>query len=292
MLYIVAAMHCEAKPLIRQFGLKRDDSARFFEIYRNEDKALVLSGVGKMRSAIATSHILSRLEPDKNSAIVNIGTCGSVSKSLPIGSPVLINKIKDGESGREYYPDILLRHIDMQQGFLETHNKVITCNDIYIHEQESHEQKHIHPDFVDMEASGFFQAAERFVGPHQIYVVKVISDYLEGNLIDKAYIADCMEKAMPDIEKLIDKILIFQGQAVKEDIFTSEDSIILKKLISHLRLTNYQTHQLYDMARAFKIRTGSKIPEFEEIMSVAIKTKEQSKKFFNYIEQKLTMIRE
>ena len=145
---------------------------------------------------------------------------------------------------------------------------------------------------MDMEASGFFQAAERFLGPHQIYVVKVVSDYLEGNLMDKAYITDCMEKAMPDIKKLIDEILNFQGQAVKEDIFTSEDRIMLKNLVSHLRLTNYQTHQLYDMARAFKIRTGSKIPEFKGIMSSDIKTKEQGKKFFNQIKQILTTVRE
>lgn len=288
MLYIVAAMHCEAKPLIQQFNLKRDASARFFEIYRNEDMALVVSGVGKMRAAIATSHILSRLEPDESSAIVNIGTCGSISKSLAVGNLVLINKIKDVETGREYYPDMLLRKIFMEQGSLDTHNEVLTRNNMVAY----YKQKDRYPDFVDMEASGFFQAAERFLGPHQIYVVKVVSDYLEGNLMDKAYITDCMEKAMPDIKKLIDEILNFQGQAVKEDIFTSEDRITLEKLVSHLRLTNYQTHELYDMARAFKIRTGSKIPEFKGIMSSDIKTKEQGKKFFNQIKQILTTVRE
>lgn len=288
MLYIVVAMHCEAKPLIQQFALKRDDSARFFEIYKNEDKVLVISGVGKMRSAIATTHILSRLELDENSVIVNIGTCGSISKSLSVGSPVLINKIKDAETGKEYYPDILLRHISMEQGSLDTHNKVfIRDNMANIYGQEDR-----YPDFVDMEASGFFQAAERFVGPHQIYVVKVVSDYLEGDLLDKVYIADCMDKAMPYIKELIDKIANFQGQAVKGDIFTAEDKIILEKLISHLRLTNYQSHQLNDIARAFKIRTGSKIPDFKEIMNVDVKTKEQGKKLFNHVKQTLTMVKE
>lgn len=288
MLYIVVALHCEAKPLIREFELKRDNSARFFEIYKRNDKMMVISGIGKMKSAIATAHILSMVEPENNTAVVNIGTCGSVIDKLSIGTPVLVNKIRDAETGKEYYPDMVLPHISIEQGSLETHNRIITHEDM----RQMHNKNGAYSEYIDMEASGFFQAAERFVGPHQIYVVKVISDFLEGDLPDKDHVMACMEMALPEIKALIDQIADFCRQGAQNKIFTPEDEEILKGLIQHLRLTNYQSHQLYDMARAYKIRTGLKVPEFKEFTDANIKTKEEGKILFKRLSKILTMVEE
>jgi len=287
MIYVVTALHCEAMPFIREYELKRDDSARFFEVYRNANTMLIVSGIGKMKAAIATAHILSRVEPEEDSAVINIGTCGSILKELPVGTPILISKIRDEESGREYYPDMLLPDIAVAQGSLVTHNAVISRSDI-----EKYNKEVGYPEYIDMEASGFFQAAERFVGPHQIYVIKVISDYLEGIWLEKEYITDCMEKALPGIKNVLEHVSAFCHQAVIKDVFTSEEKTILERLECHLRLTNYQSNQLYNMARAYKIRTGLRVPEFKELMEIDFKTKEEGKSLFRQVCKILSTIKE
>src|SRR5690554_1763627 len=109
MILIITALMIEAAPLIEHFRLRRDMSIHEFPVYRNADIALIVSGVGKVRSAIAATYLLSicntkynkdieNVNDDsciKDHTLVNIGFCGASETQYEIGSLILINKVID-----------------------------------------------------------------------------------------------------------------------------------------------------------------------------------------------------
>ena len=147
---IVCAYLKEAKPLIEYFGLKKRNDK--FLIYENEKITLIISGQGKLNSAIATTFLLSTRNI---SHIINFGIAGS--SEYKIGEIFLINKIND-----KYFPDILVSH-----KFKESE---IICFDEVVTEGNY--------KLVDMESEGFFKAAIKFLKSHQIHLIKVVSDNL------------------------------------------------------------------------------------------------------------------
>ena len=60
------ALHCEAKPIIDYYRLKKDPAENAFDVYQDERIACVVSGIGGINMAAATAWMLSfksRLEP-------------------------------------------------------------------------------------------------------------------------------------------------------------------------------------------------------------------------------------
>src|SRR3989338_2228617 len=110
MIYLVVALHPEAKPLIEHFELKRDTSLPKISLYTHDHIHLIVSGFGSIRSAIATTSVLSQSRVPPNSVIFNVGIAGCRNESTPLGSAFLINKIIDHDLGKHFYPDILFKH--------------------------------------------------------------------------------------------------------------------------------------------------------------------------------------
>ncbi len=156
----VSAFEAEAAPLIDLFEL-RLSADRPFRLYRNETTALVISGMGKLSSAAATSYLLASLLPS-DTEIFNFGLCGA--KTHPIGSLWQIRKVIDRCSGAVYHlPAPLLA----QQAS-------ITCE-----ETPRRDAKGLKSDLIDMESSGFLLAARHFLAPSRIHLLKVVSDHLD-----------------------------------------------------------------------------------------------------------------
>ena len=147
---IVCAYLKEAKPLIEYFGLKKINEK--FLIYENEKITLIISGQGKLNSAIATTFLLSTRNI---SHIINFGIAGS--SEYKIGEIFLINKIND-----KYFPDILVSH-KFKESEISCFDEVVTGGNYKL---------------VDMESEGFFKAAIKFLKSHQIHLIKVVSDNL------------------------------------------------------------------------------------------------------------------
>jgi len=283
MIYIVTALPCEASPFIERYGLKRDD-CRHFSLYRGQDMSLIVSGVGKMASAIATTYMLARnLKPgqaggEEDLAIINIGVCGALHRRYLIGAPLLIHKVVDHETGKQYFPDILIEH-PFEEGSVETHNHVIRRQDVLSGRVE------LQADLVDMEASGFFQAASRFLAPHQIYVIKVVGDYLDVADFDRQRIARCISRTLDAVDGFITQI---EGLCTTEgDVVTSYERRQLEDVKQSLRLTVTQGHQLMDMARRYKLRTGRSLPDLSEFIQIEVRIKAEGKKAFERIRRLL-----
>ena len=115
---IVCAMKKESKKIVEKLNLSRVND----EIFRKENVTLLLSGVGKQRTAISLTKYLC--ENDKPDLVINIGYAGSTD--IKVGSWVNITKSYNYEwniPGEERYSFIdlgnkeltLLNNLDIQK---------------------------------------------------------------------------------------------------------------------------------------------------------------------------------
>lgn len=267
MLYFVCAFYNEAKPIINFYKLKRVNENRYFQVFENEDIKLIISGIGKINSATSVSHIVSKYGISDEDIILNIGICGS--KERNIGETVLINKIHDIETGRDYYPDILINH-QFKEGILETFSKPVVDCDIQ--------------DICDMEGSGFFKASSKFFSPHQIQLIKIVSDHLDGVKLTGEFVENLIEKNISSIDEYINKM---KNSFVKEDLLDTWDKRMISQISSILNLTENQKIQFNRAYIGYKIREG-KSPEFiKKILDIRVHDKNESKREFKKLINKL-----
>ncbi|NPA55011.1 MAG: hypothetical protein GXO40_01435 [Epsilonproteobacteria bacterium] len=147
---IIAAFYKEVSFLISHYNLKKQNTP--FEIFANEQLAVVISGMGKINAAMATTYACAIFDVE---FIINFGIAGSSVHA--IGEIFLINKIN-----ANLYPDILFYHPFRESG--------IICSDTVVTKGQI--------ELVDMESEGFFVSASKFVLLGNIFVIKVVSDNL------------------------------------------------------------------------------------------------------------------
>ena len=231
---IITALFPEAKPFIEQLKLKKDLSIKTHQVFKNEDTALIISGIGAIKSAIATTLLISRYSDNRAQdpiALLSVGIAAS-SKEMPIGEAYLINKISDQNTNTHYYPEMLLKSKTLETSLLTVSSP---CSDF---------PKELSPStLIDMEASGTLQAASTFLSTEQIVVFKVISDHCSPTDIKKNNISPLISK---HIETFCEK-LNQTHQYLRENRpqhLPPEHNKILEQLTKHLKLTQSQQRML------------------------------------------------
>ena len=183
MISIVTALMLEAKPIIEHFKLKKDIDIHPYPVYRNSDISLIVSGIGKIKSAMAAVYLLSVYNTTKNDSLLNIGFCGASKTNYDIGSLLLINKVTDMDTKKDYYPDVLI-NINIPQVSLQCFQQTISNNEW---DNEF---------YCDMESTGIMEVANKFIYAHNVVLLKIISDFLQPKNLDnkilKKYITDNM----------------------------------------------------------------------------------------------------
>ena len=155
MTYIVTALMSEAQPIIEFLNLTKKED-KIFPIFSNHDITLIVSGLGKINSAIAVTYI------KPTNKIINIGICGS--SSYKIGNHYKIKKIIDKSSQK-------VLHICKD-------GETITCVDTP--QNNPNEFKNT---LVDMESFGFYQASKKFQKSENIELYKIVSDSISDTIL-------------------------------------------------------------------------------------------------------------
>jgi nucleoside phosphorylase len=159
MLIWICALHCEAKPVIDRYRLKKSHDESAFDVYYGDGMACVVSGIGKVASAAASAWVAALHANEAALGWINLGVAGAAEHD--IGELFLLDKIVDGDSGQAFYPVPV--SASAQRGG--------TCLTLNRPGQDYREDV-----LFDMEASGFMQSALRFSSAELIQVLKVISD--------------------------------------------------------------------------------------------------------------------
>lgn len=159
MLIWVCALHCEAKPVIDFYRLKKSHDDNTYDLYRRHDMTCIVSGPGKLASAAATAWMAGREQASGPHAWINLGTAGAAEHE--IGALFQLHQIIDADSEQRFYPVIA------EKSALEGHAGLCLS-------QASTEYRDEY--LYDMESSGFMQSAIRFSSAELIRCIKVVSD--------------------------------------------------------------------------------------------------------------------
>jgi len=264
----------EARPIIQHFNLQHKNLLPNVQIWQNEQFAITVTGVGKVRAAAVTGIVCSTLT-ESVEAMVNIGIAGATIDAKK-GDLFVINKISDAHSGNTYYPDMA-----MQTGLQETGLKT------YDHPvQKEHLNGTAYNGLIDMEGAGFFEAAGMYLSTSRISCLKIVSDFLEGQLLDKKEIEEFIRSNTQAIEFYLNKY----RRILNDDCniaFSREESELFNAITGRLNLTTTQQRQLKKTALYRKIKSGNLPSIFQPFTRVSVDSKEERNKYFNSLKNEL-----
>ena len=170
MTFYSIATYSEAKAIIDRFGLKK--SAEFYE---SDDIKLVISGMGAVKSAVATTKLLSKYEAKKDDVIFNIGVAGA-NFETSLGSIYEVKKVVD------FCSKSILTLKGGDKKLITYPSATYKCD--------------IKNSLVDMEGYGFLASAKEFIDIENIMIKKVVSDLLDPKSFDKAKVYEWIRKCV------------------------------------------------------------------------------------------------
>ena len=227
----VVALSCEAKPIISHFNLRKRDST-LFKIYSNQDHSirLIISGIGSSASSRATKHLALASEADMGTAWLNIGIGGH--DNLPLEKAILAHKITDSQTGKTWFPQLVF---DPQ------------CLTASVKTVEKPDFNYPDDNVVEMEASGFYSAAESYSTREMVHCMKIISDNSQSpaGKITAAMVDKLISRNLSSIKELVRKLQVL---SMEEEERTS-DPPFLQECLSRWHFTVTQTHQLKSLLR-------------------------------------------
>lgn len=243
---IVTALGIEARIWIERFCMRFVSQKGRVRLYRGQEHALVITGTGKVASAVGTAWALSQLEGIRQA--INIGLCGSSSRRLDLGQVCAVSRVIDAAFLRE----TVLDHITYHALPLKP---LVTCDKPQLQGRLDAFLMNYGTILVDMEMAGFLHAAQMFLPSHGISGVKIVSDHLQGPLTKEDTVS-FMENAVEACESFLSSM---RPLTDLEDTWIQEDDLsILKNISDCLHLTKTQTHQLKEWSCYHLLREASK----------------------------------
>lgn len=246
MYYYITALYIEAAPIIESLGLKKNNKITKFQIFENETTVLIITQPGKINAAIATTYLFTIYEPTPLDIVINIGCCGCNDTLQTLGTICFCNKIMDNDTSRCYYPDLLYRH-----PFIET--SLTTCSTI-----ASFDTRSLSPsknmELFDMEASAIIETCSHFVKPHQLLIVKLITDHLNKAQLQKEMVQSLVKEKFGMVLDFIHSLRISTSTPIK----LSTEDLEKISLISHnLKLSTTLYYQLQQLFLYYKLQGNS-----------------------------------
>lgn len=167
---IHTALLPEAKPIINYYKLVLDEEINQYKVYKNKNIILIVSGIGKVKTKSALRFVLDRFEIIK---AINIGIAGCKDESIQIAEFFCTNK--------------QLNNIN--------HTTLTTVD------EPLDDKNKLQTTLVDMEAEYFLEILDnRF---EDIYVLKIVSDYLSKEIPKKGFVYDIINKSLKKWKNLI-----------------------------------------------------------------------------------------
>lgn len=266
MLEIVCAIYPEAVPFIQNLDLKKEPCIRGCDSFVNEEVKirLTLTGVGKVKAASVVSLLLNQSE---DPYLLSFGSAFGYEEGL-----FLAHKITDIDTQRSFYPDMILSTDIEEKTFLSGSRILYAENDVTM----------VKNNIYDMESSAIFEAASRFIGPHQMSFVRFVSDH-DAKSVKAKDIEKKAEFYYPHVKRLIEEILAFQKQKERTE---KEDD-----LIDIFSLKIHATHTMKEEIRQIVRYAKASGIDYQKIMlectKAEISNKEEGKKVLNIVKRRI-----
>lgn len=274
MIYFLTALYYEAKDIISHYKMKKVIKSTRFQVFKGNNELLIISGTSPMKAVVAATYLLNCFEYNEDDIFVNLGTCGSVTNNFCKGEVFLCNKLINSYSKRTFYPDMLFEH-HFKEAALESFSQVID-KDI---------RQNINADIVDEEGAFVYEAASMFLKPHNIHIIKIVSDILNPGSVKADEIEELMLDNMPKIYAWLEDRTKVKFQ--NKDIITKEECDVLRILSEKVKLTCAMNIQLEKLSRQYKIRNGHVIDIIKKYTKLQCQSKNEGKRIFGQLKTTL-----
>ena len=238
MITIMVALHCEAKPIIDAYRLKKK-FAKPFDYYVDSAQGveLVITGIGALAMAAAVGWVganqtdwLDSDNQDKPRAWLNVGTAGHTTRN--VGDIFLVHGAGDEVQQRCHYPSLVAKWAGQTDAVLS----------VSVPSSE-------YPGgaAVDMEAYAYFTSALRFSDSELVQSLKVVSDNQEFGfeLLDAAKLTALITDNIATIQSFIEAL-----QAVIPNPFNVTFDF---DALFQLRGTHSQRLQVRELAQKLQV---------------------------------------
>lgn len=253
---VIAALYPEAKPLIHALNLKSAGK----NLWKNDEIVLALSGTGPIAAACCTASILSLIPV---SWLISYGS--AVSRE-PAGSLVQLAVLKNADSGRTFYPDLLVK-TGLKEARGTTGSRVLT------------KPEEIPEGVYDMESAAVYEAGARFLRPDQMLFFRYLSD--QGNQIT----AEDLEKGSAvHALWLAELIQSLPEPETPEERETETEKALSEDLCCSVTMER-QLHQLIRYARLAGIDLKEKIHSLYQEGTLPVRDREKGKQVLKDLER-------
>ena len=188
---IVTAMKEEADLIIKKYKLEFSKSSWNIEFFENDEIVLVLSGIGKIQAAIATTALIHTFHPD---TLINIWIAGNARpNTIKIWDVISVSKCAQHDIYLPFqwaHNDYLKKPIEISGLIYEsrefdfeliTEGTCITGDQFIDNASKVKMLSQIHnADCVEMEAFAFLSAAREAKALDSCIVIKAISDWADN----------------------------------------------------------------------------------------------------------------
>lgn len=273
MIYFSTAIYYEAAPIIEKYNMKKLTEVSQFQVFKGDNASLIISGVGGTSSAIAAAFMLAMSKASEKDFFVNIGVCAAADLDYKTGDVVLCNKLINEPMGKIFFPDMLFSHPFKEAALL-------TCAKPVSHREDVLKKAAI----ADMEGAFAYEAASRFIPPHKIFTVKVVSDMCEPEKVTPDKVKELMYEAVEKFLPWLEQIEKFSPEEKKE-VLSSDELEMINLICKNLKFSLAMTLEFEKLARQYKVRCGGLAGLLESHVSVEAKSRAEGKKHFSKIKE-------
>lgn len=274
MIFICTATYFEGESFIKKLSLKKDINITKFQVFKNNDITLIITGVGKIKATSALVHTFSIYNTQSPSLLINFGICGASNKKLPIGTTYLCNKLIDNSSKKTYYTDIIY-NTPFEEACIETYDTIINVPIDY----------EITGDLIDMEAVGVYEGGSLFLHTHEIFIIKLISDYLDANSMNKPLVKEKINSATDEIINWLN-FLSTNLRKVPNTISPKEAELI-NSIADNLKFSTTMKNDFKKELIYFKLSNGYLPDDLNQYSKIPCKSKREGKIYADSIRKEL-----
>lgn len=230
LLNILVAHGLEAKPLVRQLGLRQQSDKPHRLFANDQGVSLLVVGNGKQAMAAGTGYLAGLQQIQGVApAWLNIGIAGH--GRADIGSGLLINRVEDRQTGQVYYPTPGIAG--------GTASALVTV--------DSPESQYPGDEAYDMEGAAFWVGASYYGVLDLVQLFKVVSDNPSQDVsqFDPEQVSELFNAQQQAIAALVERLLTLAGQHQRRYAMPTA----FTALIQRLHFTATQRTQLRSLFR-------------------------------------------
>lgn len=284
MIYIIVANMYEAKPFIHKYRMEKEESQDFIEVYRKENRMLLITRAGLVPAAISVTHFLSQRRPSTSDIIINVGLCATLKNGFADGSMFLCYKIYESESNRKFFPDFLFPHPFSEAGVTSVNLPFVMIGDAI-------NEKNYETELIDTEASAIFQSVMATSKTHNVYFFKIVSGHGGRGKINPILGERLVAAHMDEIMDWASEI---NAKCPKEYDFTPDEIRLIKNLSKYLILSPVKEQELLQYLYYYKTEQNDVISFLldykDTLRGKDIFTREEGKRCYDELFGKINFV--